>query len=390
MTRRPALAAFVIAAVVAFPAIFFFVRHQTAKPIAQTIANLAVVNQDSFGLAMERYPKYFAPLYPAVLWGAKRLGVAPEIFNVGVQALVVGLVAAVILARQGAIAATLAALLLVVLYPAARNVFQITADALFGLVAFAAFLVVDRREASLARAAAAGLFAGVAALTRYFGLFWPTLPILAALALAHGTRAQRLSRVAMGGGVALALTAPWLLHVRNLTGHISGMSRQEGGQTGKFEHWNEHRDFATNVAFSAKSVLVDWLSPTRIANHRAMIDERVSPIEWILIAAALLLLGWGALAARRNLRQASEAPRPLHDLFVATFFLSLIGVWSFSNNDPIYSRFVFPAYPFLVVSGFEWARRAGGSIRDRVPFALLYLLCLVPSLVRHARSLGGS
>jgi hypothetical protein len=157
-------------------------------------------------------------------------------------------------------------------------------------------------------------------------------------------------------------------------------------QTGEFAHWNEHKDFATNVVFSVKSVLVDWLSPERIANHRAMMEQQVSATEWILFASALAMLVWGAWAVRRTAPAPGKAP-PLSGLFVASFFALLIVVWSFANNDPIHTRFVFPVYPFLVVTGFAWANRAGGGALRRLPFVLLYVLCLVPSLVRHAKAL---
>lgn len=386
--RRSDLVTLAVATVVAFPLIMLAVWHHPAGFVAQSRANLFAAGQASLTEALERYPKALAPLYPSILWVAGRADVSPAIFNVGAQSLLAGLLATALRRRFGATAAGLGAALWVASYPAARSAFQITAEPLFALLALGVFVLLERPDPSLARAAATGLLTGVTALVRYFGFFWPALPLLLVLAGAPGTVARRAMRVAAAAVLMLAIPLPWLLHVRDVTGHISGMDRRtDVVQMKEFAHWNEHRDFGTNVAFSAKTVLIDWFSPDRIATHGVVIETPVSTSEWILGAAAIGLLAWGAFVARR--RGPFEPGAKRLAAFVAAYFVVLIGVWSFANNDPIYTRFLVPVYPFLILAGFALAQRAGPRLRDRAPFALLYILCLATSLLRHARAVSG-
>ena len=81
----------------------------------------------------------------------------------------------------------------------------------------------------------------------------------------------------------------------------------------------------------------------------------------------------GSIEAVAALAAAPDAAPGAVTGFVLVYVAALILVWTGSNNDPIYTRFLFPVYPFLILSGLAmWSTH-----RDRAPRLLLSLLGLL-------------
>jgi len=66
---------------------------------------------------------------------------------------------------------------------------------------------------------------------------------------------------------------------------------------------------------------------------------------------------------------------PFH--FASLYFVSIIVMWTLTNNDPIYTRFMYPMYLFAVLSMFSlYSSIKESTIYKKLPFILLYWLLL--------------
>ena len=78
------------------------------------------------------------------------------------------------------------------------------------------------------------------------------------------------------------------------------------------------------------------------------------------------------------------------------FLLLTVGLWPVSNSDPLYSRFLYPAYPWLILAFFfayAALREAGGPPRTGLALRALYGAALVVQVVKvvgFSLSAGGS
>jgi hypothetical protein len=390
---RRALAALAVAAGVV--ALFFLTdalaRRHPRRVIPQAGANLAVVLHPSFATGISNYPPWWPPLYPVVLEGMQRLGVEPARANSVLYAALVVVVVAFVRREAGGGAAAAAGVLLALLFPASYNVVQITAETLFALEAFVVLLLLAPGPAgpSTARILLAALICGAATLTRFFGVVWPAVALPAVIAAAPRPWRWRLTRLAAAGAIVLVVLVPWLAHLHETTGHWFGSDRKEPWQAGKIASWNELRDPGTNAAFTLKTLAVDFFSPVRVARHEVVNKLPLTSGEWLATGVGgVLLLAYVVRRARRprtrrGLGERLRDPEALTLFFGASFFVATFAVWSTSNNDPLYSRFLFPAYPFLVASG-ALAGGRGPTLADRLPLAALGLLVLGASLARWA------
>ena len=163
--------------------------------------------------AFEKYPRLRPPLYPLVLWGARRIGIdAPA-----VQALVLDatLIALALYGRRF-FRGTAVACALVLGYALAHwshvNVHQRTAEALFAVALLGFTVALWRYSTSRRGAAWTGLGASVLSLLRYSGVYL-AIPLAAGHALLRGGP-RRLRDLA----VVLALSVPpvgcwmWVTH----------------------------------------------------------------------------------------------------------------------------------------------------------------------------------
>jgi 4-amino-4-deoxy-L-arabinose transferase-like glycosyltransferase len=331
------------------------------------------------------YPKFWAPLYPSALWAISRTGFPVERTNTVFYTALLVMVAAFLRRHVGRRQAFLAVLLLAVLEPAAWNLRQLMAETLFMLQAMAvlAILARYRERPSATSVVLAALLTAISALTRYFGFFWPVLPLAVALAL--GPQPRKLARLAIAAAVLVVTTLPWLVYVHAVTGHWSGAVRDQSAQVPMTGRPN---DALTSTIWTGKTLLVDLLSPTRVARLGVIQNDPVTRGEWamlVFVAPSLILIGVGlVLRLRTRSWPASLARvRALPALFAATYLVALIIVWSTANTDPINSRFLYPSYPFLVMTGFVAARAAGTRWRDRLPYLHLYGVVLAMSLLRQ-------
>ena len=263
---------------------------------------------------------------------------------------------------------------------------------------FSATMRYSERRSSTALAELSLLCAAACA-TKYIGLFW-LLPIGTMQILLTGP-AERRTRLLHLAAFVLASVLPvgvWMGYQYDKTGFLTGIDRFEAKAEAAANA--DLTTFGANVSFTVKSVVLDFFSISRSADHTT-INHPYQP-DWALYAFAGLIAGI-VLANRQGIRRwVGSAPDragawwrdPCHELrrshfsstwvmggLVATYKVVLIALWTVGNNDPIYSRFVYPTYPFLVLLGFTgYARvRASGELSAwaRASFWVFYGLLLL-------------
>ena len=84
-------------------------------------------------------------------------------------------------------------------------------------------------------------------------------------------------------------------------------------------------------------------------------------------------------------------PTPTREMgeVAAAYFALTLAVWTVGNNDPIHTRFLFPAYPLLVVLAFhayDAMKERAATWWERVPWQVLYAGFFAVQLARSWRA----
>ena len=373
-----------LAAVLAMAIAHLLLARQSGEQSIQAQLNERFAERPLSG-AFEKYPRLRPPLYPLVLWGARRMGIDPAT----AQALVLDatLVALALYGRKF-FRGTAIACALVLGYAVAHwshvNVYQHTAEGLFALALLAFTVALWRYAASGRGAAWAGAGASVLCLLRYSGVYL-AIPLAALHALLRsGTRRVRDLTIV------LALSVPpiggWMWITHEQTGFWTGTDRaRERALPEAVRHWSELSGFFDHLWLTAKTLWIDFLSPDVYAAANVVTLPYVpSPVEWGLALLAGLALATLVADGRASRWQLEGSPARTVAEVAGAFLVTTIVVWTFGNNDPIHTRFLFPVYPLLCVLAFHAYERVRGWSHAwwaRAPWIALYAgVCAVQVL----------
>ena len=310
------------------------------------------------GLVYRDWP----PLYPLLLAGPGLAGIDPYQWAGWLSALAFALtifIAGQWLRRRltsrwllvwGCLAIALA-------YPLARQAaFALTETIfiLFALLALRAaegFLHRERRSALLW----AGLFTGLALLTRYLGVSL-VVAIVLLLALQGGVPLRRRAQhIALYGLLALAPLGWWLLRNYLLLGTLTGRPAYDELTFGE-------------TAGQTLGVLAEWAGGSALG-----VGIAGSGLSWALnglAAAALLLLAAGviygfSIAGRKGDGRADWRPLYVFGLF-ALVYLILFNVVAYrAAGSAVGSRYILPALLPLLLAGLVALDRFWGYVRVR-------------------------
>lgn len=240
--------------------------------------------------------------------------------------------------------------------------YDMTGVALLWLAVVFLDLAIQRGSAGRSwLALAAGVCAGLAALTQFFGVF--ALLIAAALLAWPGEMRKRMASVA--GWVAAgwaAVVAPYLLYV---TMHWSAFRGQSSLKTGRTD-FLDIRFYVDNLSDEAARYqhLID---PDR------MLGNGVA--SWLFVVTIGPLLGWLAWRARRPEQVGDRIL--LTTLLVSGAALALLD----STNAPLYTIVLWPACCIAIAAamsaGLSWARDAirGIQVTPQRPALLITAAC---------------
>lgn len=359
-----ALAALLVAAFLALGRL-----HETVRfpPSAQTRINVRFTERPSYLEAIDGYRRW-PPAYVTLLWGARRLGLD----HVGVNDLLLCLGLALVWWTARRVVPDVHPVYPTVAYALSNVHLRITAwataETLFvalSLLLLLALLAYCRARSGAWLAALVAVSAALC-LTRYFAVFW-VLPVVCLNVLAAPGALRR--RVTHAVAFSLAASAPvvaWLAKEYARTGFLTGMDR-----LGQRRHQGE-TDLLHNLAYTAKSILYDFLSPEREATHMAMrlpwppgaLDVAIPAAVGAALAVAGVVL-WRRRArapfSPERLRAWLQCGEGLTFQLFASYPVALVALWTLGNNDPIYGRFLYPSYVFLMLLLFALYARVERS-----------------------------
>jgi hypothetical protein len=358
----------------------------------QSVGNRAFAEAGDYATALAELGHVWPPLYPSLLFCADAVGVSPHAFGL----LLFGASIALLFPLGRRIAPGVHPGWWAGLYALAEvhaaNLRQLSSEVLLIPLAlgvlWASLVCAERgrvRDYSLLT-----LLLGASCFTRYFAVFWLVPVVFLVLAwCAPGAPLPRLARAALASAVALLPVSVWMFTAWLTTGFLTGMDR---AAPRALAAWTT---FDLNLTLTARTVLLDWFVPGRSASHAALIKGWVfepliaaSAALTVALASACLAAAWRG--GRRALASEPAAGWLLMGLSLGYGFW-LIALWTVGNNDPIYTRFVYPAYVFVGLAMFHFYSRvkAQGTARLRQPFRMLYAWALAIQVVGLALAITG-
>jgi hypothetical protein len=373
-----------------------------ATPLSpQGYNNVAFATARSLGDAIADYPKVWPPLYPIVLRMGSMAHVPVRRANEVLFALLIAWL--LVFARsQGVPRASLYPALALVaiagfdLYNVAQPASEVLLS-LTGLLLLHAILVFGTLPSASALAAVAVLSATIY-LTRWNAVLW-MLPIaIGAIAVAPVSGRRRARYLVVYAATALVPLLAWMAWVHRETGTLTGMDRiAQRDLPAYLAYWPEMNMPSNVTRLILRTLAIDFLSPADPASHWTVDQYRLSLSDglagMLLLATAvsallaLRPLGRG-IPFRTRLQSAFASPMGLVTLSIASYLVSLIVIWSTSNNDPIYSRFLFPIYAPAVLLGLLIDTRLRDFPRAfarRLPLLVLFVWVFVAQLQRLGR-----
>jgi hypothetical protein len=360
----------------------------------QSLANLKFAEDSSFLSALKTYPTYWPPFYPTVLRLFGQLGIPIRKFNQLCFCFILLLTGYYTKRYIKNIHWIYIIAFLVLLNTNYVNIYQQVSEPLFVLLALVMMLIMlqYRHAPTISKLVWLAVLTSMSCLTRFFAFFW-TLPLCLVYIWwnnSHNTIQGKVLCTGVFLGIVGILVSPWLIHLRLLTGSFSGMDRFGSRGFSKYGELLTTQDtLYTNLKAALKTIVIDFLSPYRYATHGVVNNSSLSILETCLAIIVLLLLvlmvlvicsmlyhslwshirGWFVDSAFGN------KIIPFH--FALFYFVSIIVMWTLTNNDPIYTRFMYPMYLFAVLSIFSlYSSIKDSIIYKKLPFILLYWLLL--------------
>jgi hypothetical protein len=367
------------------------------------IAARTLLDRGVFELHPGKPYAIFGPLYPVLLagLGSLRIPLADAIVILSSATLSLSLLTFFWLARESGLPRPF---LLTLFYAAlAINPYlfrMARADGIFLLASMLTVLGLARygQEGGRKNLAFAAVGCILATTARYMGIFALGPLCLFVFGWIRRPRSRR-DWVDVAGFFLVAWTPIllWLIRNKSVTGHFTGMSR---------ESWSP---FAApwspliNLVSILRAIAFDFLGVRvmgviQVVLHGNFTAER--PLTNTLFAcAAASLLVTGILALMRRKRAPSSAHHlpgnpfviPITGALVAFYFIAMLVLWSWGNNDPIHTRFVAPVEWGIVLLGaalFSSMQSRRGAKPLRAAIAAVALAVFVVNVDKSVRLFG--
>lgn len=238
-------------------------------------------------------------------------------------------------------------------------------------------------------------------ISRYHILAWLLPVILLVLLLdkrfSLGTRSLR------AGIFFCVSTAPvglYMLMNRIRTGFFTGMPRWGGYDVrpplptvGEAAYFANQVSFSDNIRLTFKTYFLDFFSQSTLATHHAnRLPYHPSSLEILTLGVFLITVAIATLFFLRNRSEQHSARAyeshhiiPTLTLAVSFYILITIAVWTLGNNDPIYTRFLYPSYlplAVLYISVMAAVFNRSRVFLYRVFFLLSIVLILTVNMIK--------
>jgi hypothetical protein len=362
----------------------------------QSRENVEFADAATLSEGLKGYYAAWPPLYPTVLYLLNRLGIAPLLCNLFIYVLNV-IWFSWILGKLGLKAPE--RFLLIAAYAAGAFHYhnlatQIVSEGLFLLLVQLSFsaLMRYRRRNSWAMLFALAALSSLAILTKYIALFWVVPVVLLGIIVSTKGALAKARNSAIYAAVSAALALPWFIYIYRATGYLSGWDRSEERQL------EQLTDFLHNLFYTVKAAYIDFFSRDWAAKMTMRRDFPFQAWDWLMLVVLAFVVSVICIMIWRSFRKTGRPGRKgfmewidgcpylaLLSLFSASYLVCLLVLWTFGNNDPIYSRFLYPWYPFvlLTLAGIYQikAQTSPGSL-SRSAFFLLFMAVLASQVYK--------
>jgi hypothetical protein len=369
---------YLLAAVIILLVPFLYMgAYETQEPIpVQAQLNIGVMNHASLAEGLSKYPKTWPPLYPALLWSLHKTTPITA-YALNVMFFCASIFLAMLFTKKYIdnnyyiIPAGLFAINNIFYY----NASVITSEMLMVVESlFIIHLLARHIETpKYSYVVLLGLVAGVMCYTRYFGLIWVFPTTLLCLFLCNDSLSNRVRYIFTFGLTSFVVSASWVLYVWASTGYLTGMDRAEQRELPATV------SFIYNIIGTFKTATYDLLSPQHIGDYAAVLFENLSMYEHLLFFVVIFLFGLLFFHLARLVMNKKYAelikPKNLPAIFFISYLVVLNLIWSVGNNDPIYTRFIYPVYPvfFLAVYSLFVDTSRNNPRQKMLPYALILL-----------------
>ncbi|MBI4847165.1 MAG: hypothetical protein HY808_01120 [Nitrospirae bacterium] len=290
------------------------------------------------------------------------------------------------------------------------NLSQFTAEALVIPMSFLVYftLLAYVNKQTYISLVILSVLSSIIFISRYHAMLWLfPLMIINIVLLNSRTQWRQKYQLLLFNIISLGPIGLLLLKNYKNSGYFTGMPRvgyEYRNLSGKYSYLAE-TSFCNNVMLTLKTFLLDFLSPFKYPDHEVNhLPYDFSIIEiglFILFILTLFIIFLTLIKHRKNINSGSLLKAFITDLqnlsaliVLAEFFfgyiLITIIVWTFTNNDAIYSRFLYPSYSYFILlmfAGFSFVKLKTSSTTVRLPFIALYLSVMVINLYKIAVTL---
>ena len=372
------------------------------------IAARSLLENGTFGLVPGRLYSIYGPLYPIFLAGPRwlNLSLSDSIVLVNSLALSLSVFSFFWIARDMGFRRPWVVTLFYAALAVNPYLFRMArADCLFVGACMLATIGLSRYASSGGRGAllVGALGCALATTSRYIGIY--ALGAVCAIVFWRYRRPTRtrvlvdlLTLLLIGWGP----IALWSLRNHALTGFYSGMDR-----TGWYRDSGSSSPLA-NLLVILETMAFDFLGVRVMGINEVVVlgdHTRFRTINiWITAAAVGLLLagivislavrGWRRKTVPRTSAASSAASRPpmlLVETYTAAYLMTLVVLWSWGNMEPIYTRYVAPAYwGIVLLTAHSWRRlrEIPGTAVLRWALAGIAAVVLAANVDKSIRLLG--
>jgi len=185
------------------------------------------------------------------------------------------------------------------------------------------------------------------------------------------------------------------------TGYLTGMERFDWSSRpvhGKVGYFPTSTGFNENVLLTAKTYFLDFDSPVEFGTHQANhLQHSISNVEMGVIGIFILAMVVFVLNLIRFIRTHEGISSTLNiwkhtspitliaTEYLVVYIIVTILIWTVGNNDPIYTRFLYPSYIYFMIglfSVYSFLKRESTSKMSKLPFLMLFLCLSAVSLYK--------
>jgi hypothetical protein len=327
----------------------------------QSKENLKFANSASLIEGIKQYYKAWPPAFPIMLFFFKKIKIPPLLFNLMIYLL--NMTWFYFILKKNNLETSVRFLILfsytIGVFHYHNLVIQVVSEGLFILISQLIFtlLLHYSKDSKYQTIGCLAILTSFSILTKYFGLFWIFPIVSICIFIFSKNILMGVKHFAVYGIVSILLTIPWFIWNYKTTGYLTGWDRSSARLI------SDLTDFDHNLFFSIKTYYIDFFSRDW-ASH-SVIRMKYDFQIWDLFV--LLLLSVIAISIFKGIRDRIKGRgiikiKRISDfikgekilflliMFSVSYLLVILTLWTLSNNDPIYTRFLYPSYPFLILT----------------------------------------